>query len=294
MNKLSLDSTITLNNGVKIPRIGLGVWKTSNKIAAESVQDAIKNGYRLIDTAKQYGNEAGVGAGITQALKDNHLTRKDIFLTTKVFNGDQGYQSTLDNFSGQLERLQTDYIDLLLIHWPVTDKYLDTYKALVELYKAGKIRAIGVSNFDAAHLQEIIDNFDVVPAVNQMEYHPLCQEKEIKDFCDMHNIRLEAWSPLGGGDVLANPTLVEIANKYGKTPAQVILRWDLQNEVITIPKSVHVERIQQNVNIFDFALSAEDMEKIANLDQNKHSLWYEDFAWSGNPDGFKDSISNLD
>ncbi|MGR3742448.1 aldo/keto reductase [Companilactobacillus sp. DQM5] len=290
---MDLNTKITLNNGIEIPVLGLGVWKTSNKDATNSVKLAVKNGYRLIDTAKQYGNEAGVGQGITEALKENNLKREDIFLTTKVFNGDQGYNSTLDSINEQLKRLQTSYIDLLLIHWPVFDKYLETYRALEELYKQGKIRAIGVSNFDIEKLTTILNNFKTVPVINQMEFHPHCQEKDILKFCLNHNIQLEAWSPLGGGDLLKDSVINNLAKKYHKTPAQIILRWDIQKRVLPIPKSIHEKRIIENSNIFDFELANEDMNNINNLDQNNRSLWYEDFYWSGNKRGFKDSIANI-
>jgi len=291
---LNLDSTVTLNNGVKMPQLGMGVWKTNNSGASQSVQWALKHGYKAIDTAKQYGNEAGVGDGLQKGFAENGLQRKDIFLTTKIFNGDQGYQSVLDNFEGQLKRLQTDYVDLLLIHWPVDGTYLDTWRALETIYKEGKARAIGVSNFNIARLTDILKNCSIKPAVNQMEYHPLCQEVDIKNFCDENNIYLEAWSPLGGGSVLSDTRLKKISDKYHKSVAQVILRWDLQNGVITIPKSVHEERIMQNADVYDFELSDADMTEINGFDADKRSLWYGDFFWSGNPDGFKDSVDVWD
>ena len=291
---LKLDSTVTLNNGVKMPQLGMGVWKVNNSGASQAVQWALKHGYKAIDTAKQYGNETGVGEGLQKGFAENGLKREDIFLTTKIFNGDQGYQSTLDNFEGQLKRLQTDYVDLLLIHWPVNGTYLDTWRALEKIYQEGKARAIGVSNFDITRLKDILKNCSVKPAVNQMEYHPLCQEGDIKNFCDENNIHLEAWSPLGGGTVLGDTRLKKIADKYNKSVAQVILRWDLQNGVITIPKSVHEERIVQNADVYDFELSDADMQEIDGFDQDKRSLWYGGFYWSGNPDGYKDEVEQWD
>lgn len=291
---LKLDSTVTLNNGVKMPQLGLGVWKVNNSGASQSVQWALKHGYKAIDTAKQYGNEAGVGDGLQKGLAENSLNREDIFLTTKIFNGDQGYQSVLDNFEGQLKRLQTDYVDLLLIHWPVDGTYLETWRALETIYKSGKARAIGVSNFNITRLKDILQICSIKPAVNQMEYHPLCQEVDIKNFCDENNIYLEAWSPLGGGAVLNDTRLKTIAEKYNKSVAQIILRWDLQNDVITIPKSVHEARIIQNADVYDFEISDDDMEEINGFDTDKRSLWYGDFFWSGNPDGFKDSVDVWD
>ncbi|CAJ2236787.1 aldo/keto reductase [Companilactobacillus paralimentarius] len=291
---LKLDSTVTLNNGVEMPQLGMGVWKVNNTGASQSVQWALKHGYKAIDTAKQYGNETGVGEGLQKGFADNGLKREDIFLTTKIFNGDQGYQSTLDNFEGQLKRLQTDYVDLLLIHWPVDGTYLDTWRALETIYKEGKARAIGVSNFNIERLKDILKNCSIKPAVNQMEYHPLCQEVDIKNFCDENNILLEAWSPLGGGSVLGDTRLKKIADKYNKSVAQVILRWDLQNGIITIPKSVHEERIVQNSDVYDFELSDADMKEINGFDNDKRSLWYGDFFWSGNPDGYVDSVEEWD
>lgn len=291
---LKLDSTVTLNNGVKMPQLGMGVWKVNNSGASQAVQWALKHGYKAIDTAKQYGNEAGVGEGLQKGFADNGLKREDIFLTTKIFNGDQGYQSTLDNFEGQLKRLQTDYVDLLLIHWPVDGTYLETWRALETIYKGGKARAIGVSNFNIERLKDILQHCSIKPAVNQMEYHPLCQEVDIKNFCDENNIHLEAWSPLGGGSVLGDPRLKKIADKYDKSVAQVILRWDLQNGIITIPKSVHEERIVQNADVYDFELSDADMKEINGFDTDKRSLWYGGFFWSGNPDGYKDEVEQWD
>ncbi|AUI71994.1 aldo/keto reductase [Companilactobacillus alimentarius] len=291
---LKLDSTVTLNNGVNMPQLGMGVWKVNNTGASQAVQWALKHGYKAIDTAKQYGNETGVGEGLQKGFADNGLKREDIFLTTKIFNGDQGYQSTLDNFEGQLKRLQTDYVDLLLIHWPVNGKYLDTWRAVEKIYRDGKARAIGVSNFNIERLKDILKNSSIKPAVNQMEYNPLCQEVDIKNFCDENNIYLEAWSPLGGGTVLGDSRLKKIAAKYNKSVAQVILRWDLQNGVITIPKSVHEERIVQNSDVYDFELSDADMKEIDGFDTDKRSLWYGDFFWSGNPDGYKDSVEEWD
>jgi len=291
---LKLDSTVTLNNSVKMPQLGMGVWKVNNSGASQAVEWALKHGYKAIDTAKQYGNEAGVGKGLQKGFADNGLKREDIFLTTKIFNGDQGYQSVLDNFEGQLKRLQTDYVDLLLIHWPVNGTYLDTWRALETIYKEGKARAIGVSNFNIARLKDILKHGSIKQAVNQMEFHPLCQEEDIKNYCDENDIYLEAWYPLGGGAVLGDPRLKKIADKYNKSVAQVILRWDLQLDIITIPKSVHEARIVQNADVYDFELSDDDVKEINGFDTEKRSLWYGDFFWSGNPDGYKDSVEEWD
>lgn len=280
MNRLEgLVQTTTLNNGVEMPRLGLGVWKTNNTNAKESVKESIIKGYHLIDTAKQYGNETGVGEGIKEGLAATGKNRKDLFVTTKVFNGDQGYQSTLDALNGTLKRLDLTYIDLYLMHWPVDGKYLDTWKAMEKLYHQGKVRAIGVSNFDNDRLQDLLNHCEIVPAVNQMEFNPINQEKDIMAFNSHAGIQLEAWSPLGGGEALNNPTIKQIADKYNKSVAQVILRWDWQKGVVTIPKSSHEERIIQNSDIFDFELSDQDIQAIDALDQAKRSLWYPDFEW---------------
>ncbi|MBM7616722.1 diketogulonate reductase-like aldo/keto reductase [Weissella uvarum] len=298
----SLETTVRLNNGVEMPRLGLGVWKTNNTNAKESVSSAIQQGYRLIDTAKQYGNETGVGEGIREGLEKTGLDRKDLFITTKVFNGDQGYQSTLDKFEGSLKRLQLDYVDLLLIHWPVDGKYLDTWKAMEKLYHDGKVRAIGVSNFDVERLQNLLDHAEVKPVINQMEFNPLQQEKEILNFAQEQGIQLEAWSPLGGGAALNNPTIQKIADAHNKSTAQVIIRWDWQRGIVTIPKSAHPERIAQNSDIFDFSLSDDEVQAINDLDENKASIWYQDFGWyepnggvdTGSVDKWDDSPADYD
>ncbi|GAA3015697.1 aldo/keto reductase [Tetragenococcus solitarius] len=279
MTKSILDETTTLNNGVKMPYFGLGVWQTDNHTAQNSVTEAIKNGYRLIDTAKEYGNQAGVGKGIRESLKETGGNRKDLFITTKVFNGDAGYDSTLNAFYDTLHELQLTYIDLYLIHWPVDGRYIDTWHALEKLYKDGLIRAIGISNFDNERLQNLLDHATVTPAVNQMEYNPLNQEKEIHEMAKMTGIQLEAWSPLGGGEALNDPTINQLAEKYHKTAAQIILRWNYQQDVVTIPKSTHTNRIIENSQIADFELSEEDVQKIQAMDKKKHTIWYDEFDW---------------
>jgi diketogulonate reductase-like aldo/keto reductase len=254
----------TLNNGVKMPWLGLGVYKTKDGEEVEqAIHYALKAGYRLIDTAAFYQNEAGVGRAIAKA----DVAREDLFVTTKVWNSDQGYESTLQAFETSRKKLGLEYVDLYLIHWPVKGKYKETWKALQKLYKEGFVRAIGVSNFQVHHLEDILQDSDVVPAVNQVEYHPLLTQKEVHNFCKAHNIQLEAWSPLMRGN-LDNDVLKEISDKYGKTPAQIVIRWDLQNGVVTIPKSVRESRIIENANVFDFELNAEDMAKIDALNKN--------------------------
>jgi len=260
-----LNDTTTLNNGIRMPWLGLGVWKTQEgDEVVNAVKYALKAGYRSIDTAAAYGNEAGVG----QAIRECGVPRDQLFITTKVWNADQGYDSTLRAFDESRRKLGLDVIDLYLVHWPVKGKYKETWKALGQLYKDGRVRAIGVSNFQVHHLKDIIEDSGVVPAVNQVEFHPLLNQPELRSFCKEQGIQLEAWSPLMQGN-LEHPTLTPIAAKYGKTPAQIILRWDLQHNVVTIPKSVNEQRIIDNAKIFDFALSAEDMALIDGMNQNK-------------------------
>lgn len=296
MTESILTRTTELNNGIKMPVFGLGVWKTDNTNAANSVSTAIQNGYKMIDTAKQYGNQPGVGAGIKDGLLKTGLNRKDLFVTSKVFNGDVGYQSTLKGFYETLNELQLTYLDLYLIHWPVDGRYLDSWHALEELYRKGKIKAIGISNFDNKRLQDLLEHSDVTPAINQLEFNPLNQEKDIQQLMQLQGIQLEAWSPLGGGDSLNDPTIQKLADKYHKTAAQIILQWDVQQDVITIPKSVHEKRIIENSQVGDFELSKDDIVAINRLDQAKRSLWYEDFDWHDpqNPNGISDTIDQWD
>ncbi|UUI04079.1 aldo/keto reductase [Oceanobacillus jeddahense] len=261
---------ITLNNGLEMPQLGFGVWKVENQEAIPAVEHALKSGYRSIDTAKVYGNEAGVG----QAIVNSGVPREEIFLTTKVWNADHGYEETLKAFDASLERLGTDYVDLYLIHWPTPeyDQYIDTYKALEKIYKDGKAKAIGVCNFEIEHLERLLDECEVVPAVNQVECHPYLQQKELRAFCKEKGIYVEAYSPLmNGKDVLKDEALTQIAEKKGKTIAQVILRWHLQSDLIVIPKSVTPSRIEANLDVFDFELSEDEIKTIDALDRNIRS-----------------------
>ncbi|WP_067619125.1 aldo/keto reductase [Alicyclobacillus acidiphilus] len=256
--------TVTLNNGIEMPWFGLGVYKAQAGAEVEqAIQYALDAGYRHIDTAALYANEESVGA----AIKASGIPRESIFVTTKVWNTDQGYDSTLQAFETSLRKLDMEYVDLYLVHWPIKGKYKDTWRALEQIYKDGRAKAIGVSNFNIHHLNDLMMDSEIVPSVNQVEYHPFLTQEDLHEFCKQHNIQLEAWSPLMRGD-LNHPTLVELANKYGKTVAQIVLRWDLQNEVITIPKSVHQARIIENAQIFDFELSSEDMRLISSLNRN--------------------------
>ena len=263
-----LKDTTTLHNGVKMPWMGLGVFKVSEgEEVVQSVKAAIKNGYISIDTASFYKNEEGVG----QAIKESGVPREDLFVTTKLWNADQGYESTLEAFETSLNKLGLDYLDLYLIHWPGKDKYKETWKAFEKLYKDGRVRAIGVSNFQVHHLEDLISSAEIKPMVNQVEFHPHLTQKELLAYCKKEGIQLEAWSPLKQGQLLNEPVLEDLAHKYNKSVAQVILRWDLQHGVVTIPKSIKEHRIIENANIFDFELSAEDIEKIDRLNQDSRA-----------------------
>ncbi|HDR7335884.1 TPA: aldo/keto reductase [Bacillus cereus] len=265
----NLQSTTTLHNGVEMPWFGLGVFKVEDgPELVEAVKSAIKAGYRSIDTAAIYGNEKAVGEGIRAGIKEAGISREDLFITSKVWNSDQGYETTLAAYEESLKKLELDYLDLYLVHWPVEGKYKDTWRALETLYKEERVRAIGVSNFQIHHLQDVMKDAEIKPMINQVEYHPRLTLKELQAFCKEQGIQMEAWSPLMQGQLLDNETLQEIAHKYGKTTAQIILRWDLQNEVVTIPKSTKEHRIVANADIFNFELTKEDMEKIDALNEN--------------------------
>ncbi|WP_242243225.1 aldo/keto reductase [Bacillus cereus group sp. BfR-BA-01309] len=264
-----LQSTTTLHNGVEMPWFGLGVFKVEDgPELVEAVKSAIKAGYRSIDTAAIYGNEKAVGEGIRAGIKEAGISREDLFITSKVWNSDQGYETTLAAYEESLKKLELDYLDLYLVHWPVEGKYKESWRALETLYKEERVRAIGVSNFQIHHLQDVLTGAEMKPMINQVEYHPRLTQKELQAFCKEQGIQMEAWSPLMQGQLLDNETLQEIAHKYGKTTAQIILRWDLQNEVVTIPKSTKEHRIVANADIFNFELTKEDVEKIDALNEN--------------------------
>ncbi len=259
---------VTLNNGLQMPQLGFGVWQVSDEQAAEAVSNAFKAGYTSIDTAMIYRNERGVG----KAIKQSGIPREKLFITTKVWNADQGYDNTLRAFEESLEKLELDYIDLYLIHWPTPqfDQYVDTYKALEKLYHDGRVKAIGVCNFEIEHLERVLKECEVKPVLNQVECHPYLAQNELRAFCEQHDIFLEAWSPLDqGGDVLKDEVVAKLAGAHGKTPAQIVLRWHLQRQTIAIPKSVTPSRILENIDVFDFQLSDSDMEKINGLDCNR-------------------------
>ena len=259
-------NNLTLNNGVSIPQLGLGVFQTPDgKQTEDAVRWALESGYRHIDTAKIYGNEDSVG----KAIKDSNIKREDIFLTTKLWNEDIRQGRTKEAFEESLKALQTDYVDLYLIHWPATG-YEQAWKEMIEIYKSGRARAIGVSNFHEHHLENLKNISDLMPAVNQIESNPYFSNQKLIDFCQKEGIAVEIWSPLGGtgSHLLQDSTLVELAHKYHKSAAQIVLRWDLQRNLIVFPKSTHQERIISNFDVFDFALSEEDMSKMNSLNKN--------------------------
>lgn len=266
MNITDIKGTVALHNGVEMPYFGLGVYKSADgKEVEQAIQWAVETGYRHIDTASVYNNEKGVG----NAVRKCGVPRSELFVTTKVWNPDQGFQSTLAAFEASRRRLQLDYIDLYLVHWPVASKYVDTWKALEQLYNEGKVRAIGVSNFMQHHLEELMAKTSVKPMVNQMEFHPYLVQPSLVEYCRARNIVYEAWRPIMRGEVNDIALLQELGVKYEKSPVQVTLRWNLQKGVATIPKSVSKQRIQENGDLFDFTLTAEEMRAIDDLDQER-------------------------
>ncbi|MGW7354128.1 aldo/keto reductase [Streptomyces sp. NPDC054784] len=259
--------TLTLNNGVTMPQLGFGVWQVPDDEATSAVTTALEAGYRSIDTAAIYGNEKGTG----RALATAGVPRSELFVTTKLWNADQGYDSTLRAFDTSLDKLGLDHVDLYLIHWPrpAVGKYVDTWKAFEKIHADGRARAIGVSNFHPAHLQRLAENSGVVPAVNQIELHPHLQQSVPRAYHADHGIATEAWSPLGQGkDLLSEPVLQELARKHGRTVAQVVLRWHLQLGNVVIPKSVTPSRIRENIDVFGFALDQADLDAVAALNRD--------------------------
>ncbi|TMV85729.1 aldo/keto reductase [Thioclava sp. BHET1] len=261
---MSMQPKLRLNDGKSIPQLGLGVWQASEEEAARAVEAALKSGYRHVDTAAVYKNETGVGEGLRAA----GLPREEVFVTTKVWNEDQGHDATLKACEASLKRLGLDHVDLYLIHWPSPQRglYVETWKALIKLREEGRVRSIGVSNFAPEHLDKIIAETGVVPVLNQIELHPRFQQAEMRTLHRTRGILTECWSPLGQGKLLDDPQIGKIAEKYGKTPAQVIIRWHLQNGSVVIPKSVTPSRIAQNFDVFDFELEIADISAIGALD----------------------------
>ncbi|UII80584.1 aldo/keto reductase [Flagellimonas sp. CMM7] len=255
-----------LNNKVKMPQIGLGVLFAKNDGEVENaVISALQTGYRKIDTASAYQNEQSVG----RAIKKSGIARKEIFLTTKIWNNEQGYDQTLLAFDRSLERLQTNYIDMYLMHWPVKSKYKETYKAMERIYKSGRARAIGVCNFSIPQLEDLMEYSECVPTLNQIEMHPHLSQNQLRDFAIKHNIQLEAWRPIMMGEVLNFPELIQIGKAHNKSAVQITLRWLIQRGVAVIPKSVNPLRIKENFKIFDFELSSEEMDIIEALNKDR-------------------------
>jgi 2,5-diketo-D-gluconate reductase A len=261
---MSTVPTITLDNGVEIPQLGLGVWQIEDEIVGDVVTTAFEAGYRHIDTAAIYGNETGVG----RAIAASDLPRDELFVTTKLWNSDQGYDTTLKAFDASLERLGLAYVDLYLIHWQSLkkDKYVETWKAFEQLYADKRVRAIGVSNFHEPALQRLFEETELRPAVNQIELHPALPQDELRAFNAENDIVTQAWSPLAQGELLGQPALRALADKHGKTPAQVVIRWHLQLGNVVIPKSKTPSRIKENIEVFDFQLDNDDMAAIADLE----------------------------
>jgi methylglyoxal/glyoxal reductase len=268
--QLSLRSTLRLNNGVEIPVLGLGVFRSPpGQKTRQAVLDALAVGYRHIDTAHIYGNEKDVG----EAIRQSELPRDSIFVTTKLWNADHGYDRALRAFERSADELGIDYVDLYLIHWPVEGLRNETWRALETLLRDRRCRAIGVSNYTIAHLSELLEVCEVVPAINQVELHPFLYQRELLEFCRRRGIALEAYSPLAKAKKLSDPTLLRVAQKYGKTPAQSLIRWGLQHRVVVIPKSIRKQRIEENADVFDFEIAETDMQVLDKLDRNFRTAW---------------------
>lgn len=264
----NLSDRTTLNNGIKMPWLGLGVYRMQDgQEVKNAIRTALEIGYRSIDTAAFYQNEAGVG----QAIRESGLPREQIFLTTKVWNSDVRQNGVLQAFDESLRRFELEYVDLYLIHWPVPGAYLAAWKDLEKIYASGRAKAIGVSNFLVHHLDVLLQDCQIIPAVNQVEFHPYLVQPELLRYCHDRRIQVEAWAPLMRGRVLAEPTILNLAEKYHKTPAQNVLRWDIQHGVATIPKSTHPGRMAENAQVFDFELAAEEMMAIDALDRGQRT-----------------------
>lgn len=264
----SLTDTVLLNNGQKIPIIGLGVFQIPNEDTSKIVEKAIVSGYRSIDTAAIYGNEVGTGIGIKNGLENTNLTRDDIFITSKVWNNHLTYDETIIAFNHSLQNLKLDYLDLYLIHWPGNDAFENAWRALEDLYTEGKIKAIGVSNFNIHHLKKLLSFAKIVPVINQIERHPKLTQSDLKDFSENLGIKIQAWSPLMQGQLLNNTTILAIAEEHKKSTAQIILRWQIQQGTLLNVKSIQVKRMNSNADIFDFQLTISEMQQISNLNEN--------------------------
>jgi diketogulonate reductase-like aldo/keto reductase len=267
---LTLSSTKRLNDGTEMPLLGLGMWQVpQGRAGIETVKYALKVGYRLIDTASMYGNEREVGV----AVRESGLPREEVFITTKLWNSDHGYERAMRACDTSLKLLGLEYIDLYLIHWPVTGARKETWDALVTLRKEGKCRSIGVSNYTIRHLQELMNSSSVLPSVNQVEFNPFLYQRELLEFCKAKKVALEAYRPLTKGHRLGHPVLLEIAQKYSQTPAQIMIRWSLQHDLIVIPKSAKPERIIENSRVFDFTISGDDMARLDALNEDLRTDW---------------------
>lgn len=265
----TIPRTVRLSNGVELPRVGLGVYQARGDDTVHAVLDALKHGYRHIDTAAAYGNEREVGL----AVRSSDVPRSEIFVTTKLWNDDQGYERALRAFDASLERLGLDYVDLYLLHWPVFGERVDSWRALERLLAEGRVRAIGVSNFMPRHLDELLDKTEVVPHVNQIEVNPFLQQREVRAYCDSKGIAVEAYSPLTKGERLGHPVLGRIAEALGRSPAQVLLRWGLEHGLVVLPKSTRTKRIRENGALFDFELTSEQMALLDDLEEGLVTGW---------------------
>ena len=270
---LTLQSRLRLNDGNQMPILGLGVWQVApGKETRRAVGFALEIGYRLIDTAKLYGNERDVGA----AVRESGIPREEIFVTTKLWNDDHGYEPALRAFERSRQELGLDYVDLYLIHWPVPRLRQESWKALLRLREQGLVRSIGVSNYTIRHLQELLPATPIPPSVNQVEFHPFLYQRELLEFCQSRGIKVEAYSPLARGRRMKDPVTVEMAARYARTPAQVMIRWSIQHGLVVIPKSVRPERIRENATVFDFELTPKDMGRLDALDEGSHVAWNPD------------------
>lgn len=269
-SELNLQTRIKLNSDVEIPVLGLGVYQTPpGKTTQSAVRTALGFGYRHFDTARIYGNESDVG----QAIRDSGISREEVFITTKLWNQDQGYDSTIRACDASLKRLGLDFLDLYLIHFPVTGMRQDSWRAMKKLLETGKCRAVGVSNYTIRHLEELLENSDLVPAVDQVEFNPFLYQKELLDYCTSKNIQIEAYSPLTRGERLNHPRIARIATELTKSPAQVLIRWGLQHGLVVIPKSAREQRIRENSHVFDFRLSTNDMIELDSLNEDLRTNW---------------------
>ena len=285
-NNLGIKIKLKLHNGVEIPILGFGTWQVEeSKKGIKAISQALEKGYIHIDTAAVYGNEKSVGIAVKEFLQKTGLERRDIFITTKLWNTEHSYEKALVAFEESLRRLEMDYVDLYLIHWPQPGQRLEAWKALEHLYKEGKTRAIGVSNYLIYHLEELLEAADIIPHVNQVEIHPYLFRRKLYDFCEKYNIILEAYSGLTRGEKLKDRILIDLAKKYRKTSAQILLRWGLQHGIVEIPKSMHKKRIIENAEIFDFNISDEDMNSLDNIKEVFYAI--KDPQWRPESDYWK-------